>query len=107
MCGNNAFWYGRHFHSIKPLYTHWWIGQAIFYGLAGWMADALPIVVVCCMGATPAAEESRDFLRVCRKVLRGGNKTLVEQYGKVLPPGQTDVSVTSSAADFSRNTKFF
>jgi len=30
-----------------------------------------------------------------------------EQYKKVLPPGQTRCSVTSSAADFSRNTKFF
>ena len=32
------------FHSIKPLYTDWWWGQAIFCGLAGRMADALPIV---------------------------------------------------------------
>jgi hypothetical protein len=56
---------------------------------------------------TVLAEENRDFLRVLRKVLRGGNKIWSEQYNKVLPPGQTDVSVTSSAADFSRNTKIF
>jgi len=76
LCGNNAFWYGRHFHSIKPLYTHWWIGQAIFYGLAGWMADALPIVVVCCMGATPAAEWMAVVWCGSVRVLYGSNESV-------------------------------
>jgi len=62
---------------------------------------------------TVLAEESRDFLRVLRKVLYRSNaggwwrKSSGKPVRKKAGGGQADVSVTSSAGDFPRNTKFF
>ena len=53
------------------------MGQAIFYGLAGWMADALPIVVIVLYGGNRSAQGLAEWMGIawwdCCDVLYGSN----------------------------------
>lgn len=85
---------------MKPLYRHGGKGQAV-------LAEKADIFESVAWKRQGVADWSGGSWSGRGRVLYWCNKSWREQYKKVFPPGQTSYSVTSSAADFQRNTKFF
>ena len=99
MYGNNTSEADCCFHSIKPLYTDWWWGQAIFCGLAEESSYSWCVVGIVLYWSNAVGRLlSGIFERRTESVVK---KRQYEQYKKKCGGGQADVSVTLSEGNFS------
>lgn len=79
LCGNNTSEADCCFHSIKPLYRPWRLGQAIFCGLASWSVVSWSIVARVLYGSNRSAQGLAEWMGIawwdCCDVLYGSNRS--------------------------------